>query len=113
MAKSSVQGAFRRAQYDAGIQKKESPFIPCATPTPPTSWRPASTSKVRYYGFMNPNCGVSLDRVSTLIEMSYGFNVPVPKTDPEPWQPFPCPTCGGTLRLRSLLLPRKILVYSG
>jgi hypothetical protein len=74
---------------------------------------PTGFMKVRYYGFLNPNCHVLLDRVSTLIEMSYDFNFPLPKTDPEPWQPFPCPTCGGTLRLCSLLLPRKILVYSG
>jgi hypothetical protein len=74
---------------------------------------PTRFMKIRYYRFMNPNCNVLLDCVSTLIEMSYGFNVPVPKTDPDPWQPFPRPTCGSTLRLRSLLLPRKILVYSG
>ena len=69
--------------------------------------------KVRYDGFMNPNGPVLLDRVGTLIEMSYGFNLPLPKTDIEPWPPLPCPTCSGTLRLRSLLLPHKILVYSG
>jgi len=74
---------------------------------------PTGFMKVRYYGFMNPNYGVSLDHISTLIELAYGFNVALPKTDLEPWQPFPCPTCGGTLRLRSLLLPRKITVYSG
>jgi len=37
------------------------------------------------------------------------------RKNPDHWSPntIPCPTCGGTLRLRSLLLPRKILVYSG
>ena len=74
---------------------------------------PRGFMKVRYYGFMNPNCGVPLDRISTLIEMSYGFNVVLPNTDLEPWQPIRCPTCGGTLRLRSLLLPCKILLWSG
>jgi hypothetical protein len=74
---------------------------------------PTGFMKVRYYGFMNPNCGVSLDHISTLIELSYGFNVVLPKSDLEPWQPFPCPTCGGTLRLRSLLLPCKIVLWSG
>ena len=70
---------------------------------------PTGFMKVRYYGFMNPNCGVPLDRISTLIEMSYGFNVVLPKTDLEPWQPITCPSCGGTLRLHSLMLPWKML----
>jgi hypothetical protein len=74
---------------------------------------PTGFMKVRYYGFMNPNCGVSLDRISTLIEMSYGFYVALPKSDLEPWQPITCPACGGTLRLRSLLLPCNIVLWSG
>lgn len=74
---------------------------------------PTGFMKVRYYGFMNPNCGVSLDRISTLIEMSYGFNVALPNTDLEPWQPITCPACGGTLKLRSLLLPCNIVLWSG
>lgn len=74
---------------------------------------PTGFMKVRYYGFMNSNCGVSLDHISTLIELSYGFNVVLPKSDLEPWQPITCPTCGGTLRLRSLLLPCKIVLWSG
>ena len=74
---------------------------------------PTGFMKVRYYGFMNPNCAVSLDRISTLIELSYGFNVALPNADLEPWQPIICPACGGTLRLRSLLLPASVLVWSG
>jgi len=74
---------------------------------------PTGFMKIRYYGFMNPSCAVSLDHVSSLIELSHGFNVPLPNTDLEPWQPITCPTCGGTLRLRSLLLPANVLVWSG
>jgi len=74
---------------------------------------PTGFMKVRYYGFMNPNCGVSLDHISTLIELAYGFKVPLPKSDLEPWQPITCPTCGGTLKLRSLLLPSRILAWPG
>jgi hypothetical protein len=74
---------------------------------------PSGFMKVRYYGFMNPNCGVSLDQISTLIELAYGFNVALPNTDLEPWQPITCPSCGGTLRLRSLVLPWKMLMWSG
>ena len=73
---------------------------------------PTRFMKVRYYGFMNPNCRVPLDHVTTLIEMAYGFTVAfLPNTDLEPWQPITCPTCGGTLKLRSFLLPSRVLVW--
>jgi hypothetical protein len=74
---------------------------------------PTGFMKVRYYGFMNPNCAISLDRVSTLIEMTDGFNVDLPKTDLEPRRPITCPSCGGPLKLRSLLLPSRVLAWSG
>ncbi|MBM3299530.1 MAG: transposase [Deltaproteobacteria bacterium] len=74
---------------------------------------PTGFMKVRYYGFMNPNCAVSLDHIRTLIELAYGFNVTLPNTDLEPWQPITCPTCGGPLKLRSFLLPSKALVWPG
>jgi len=74
---------------------------------------PTGFMKVRYYGFLNPNCAVPLDRVSTLIQMAHGFQIALPPTDLEPWPPITCPTCGGTLRLRSLLLPGKILLRPG
>jgi hypothetical protein len=74
---------------------------------------PTGFMKVRYYGFMNPNCAVSLDHIRTLIELSYGFNAPLPNTDLEPWQPITCPSCGGPLRLRSVLLPASVLVWPG
>jgi hypothetical protein len=74
---------------------------------------PTGFMKVRYYGFMNPNCGVSLDQIRTLIELAHGFNVALPNTNLEPWQPITCPACGGTLRLRSIWLPANVLVWSG
>lgn len=74
---------------------------------------PTGFMKVRYYGFMNPSCAVSLDHIRSLIQLSYGFNVPLPNVDLEPWQPITCPACGGTLRLRSVLLPASVLVWSG
>ena len=74
---------------------------------------PTGFMKVRYYGFMNPGCAVSLDHISSLIQLSYGFNVSLPHTDIEPWPPIACPACGGTLRLRSLWLPTSIVVWSG
>jgi hypothetical protein len=41
----------------------------------------AGFMKIRYYGFMNPNCAVSLDRIRGLIEISYGFTVALPKSN--------------------------------
>jgi hypothetical protein len=69
--------------------------------------------KVRYYGLMNPNCALSLDRIRGLIEISYGFTVDLPKSDVEPRRPNTCTNCGGLLKLRSVLLPSKVLFWSG
>jgi len=74
---------------------------------------PAGFMKIRYYGFMNPNCAVSLDRIRALIEISYGFTVDLPKSDVEPRRPYTCKSCGGPLKLLSVLPPLQILRWSG
>jgi Putative transposase/Transposase zinc-binding domain len=74
---------------------------------------PTGFMKVRYYGFINPNCTISLDRVRALIERTCGFNVAaLPKAALQPRLPT-CPNCGGSLRLRSLTPPTKVLRWSG
>ena len=74
---------------------------------------PTGFMKIRYYGFMNPNCAVPLDRIRGLIELSYGFAVDLPVPEVEPRRPNVCPNCGGLLKLRSVLPPLKILRRSG
>jgi len=74
---------------------------------------PTGFMKIRYYGFMNPNCAVPLDRIHGLIEISYGFAVDLPISDVDPRRPNTCPSCGGLLKLRSVLPPCKILRRSG
>jgi len=74
---------------------------------------PTGFMKIRYYGFMNPNCTVSLDRIRGLIELSYGFAVDLPLPEVEPRRQSTCPSCGGLLKLRSVLPPLKILRLSG
>lgn len=74
---------------------------------------PTGFMKIRYYGCMNPNCAVSLDRIRGLIEISYGFTVDVPKSAVEPRRPNTCKSCGGLLKLRVLLPPLKVLRWSG
>ena len=74
---------------------------------------PTGFMKIRYYGFMNPNCAVPLDRIRGLIELSYGFAVDLPLPEVEPPRLSTCPTCGGLLKFRSVLPPIKILRLSG
>ena len=74
---------------------------------------PPGFMKIRYYGFMNQNCAVSLDRIRGLIEISYGFAVELSIPEVEPRRPNTCPSCGGLLKLRSVLPPLKILRRSG
>ncbi len=75
---------------------------------------PTGFMKIRYYGFINPNCAVPLDRIRGLIEISYGFAADLPLPDVEPRRPNTCPSCGGLLKLRSVLLPcSRVLRWSG
>lgn len=74
---------------------------------------PTGFMKVRYYGFMNPNCAVPLEKIDTLIQLAYGFNVTTPEPYREPLAPMTCPKCGGRLRLLSLSLPGFSYYCSG
>jgi hypothetical protein len=74
---------------------------------------PTGSMKVRYYGFLNPNCKVELDTISTLIELSHGFEISRPEVEPEPWQPIMCPYCGGFLRLRAIFLTNGAVLRPG
>jgi len=74
---------------------------------------PTGFMKVRYFGFMNPNCKVDLETIRGLIELSYGFTVAQPEIEIEPWQPPACPHCGGALKLRTILLPGGTLIRPG
>ncbi len=74
---------------------------------------PTGFMKVRYYGFLNPNCKVELDTVSTLIELSRGFEISRPEVEIEPWKPITCSKCGGTLKLRVIILPCGTVIKPG
>lgn len=74
---------------------------------------PIGFMKIRYYGFMNPNCKVSLQQIGALIELSYGFAVNLPAAVIDPPRHNTCPSCGGLLKLRSVLPPLKVLRRSG
>ena len=74
---------------------------------------PTGFMKVRYYGFLNPNCKVDLDTISTLIELSYGFEITRPEVELKPWKPITCGKCGGTLKLRVIILPGGTVIKPG
>jgi len=75
---------------------------------------PTGFMKVRYFGFMNPNCKVGLDTISTLIELSYGFNLPeIEADDLEPWEPMVCTHCGGALKLHAIVLSNGTVIRPG
>lgn len=74
---------------------------------------PTGFMKIRYYGFMNPNCKIALERIRALIELTYGFAVDLPAAVIDPPRPNTCPSCGGLLKRRSVLPPLKVLRRSG
>ena len=74
---------------------------------------PTGFMKIRYYGLMNPNCKIALDRIRGLIDLSYGFAVDLPLPKLQPPRRSACPSCGGLLKLRSVLPPPTILRRSG
>jgi hypothetical protein len=74
---------------------------------------PTGFMKVRYYGFLNPGCKIGLDRISALIELSYGFTISKPQVELEPREPIACSKCGGRLKLQLIILPGGIMIKPG
>lgn len=74
---------------------------------------PTGFMKVRYFGFLNPNCKVTIETVSALIELSYGFTIASSKMELEPWQPMLCLHCGGKLKLQAIALANGMLIRPG
>ena len=66
---------------------------------------PTGFMKVRYYGFMNPSCSISLEKVTVLIVLAVGFKIVLPKINIEPLKPFNCSHCGGSLKYIASVLP--------
>ena len=66
---------------------------------------PTGFMKVRYYGFLSPACSVALEKVSTLIELAWEFEVAVDKPEKRPAPAITCPHCGGVLTYMYSVLP--------
>jgi hypothetical protein len=74
---------------------------------------PTGLMKVRYYGFLNPNCHAGLDTISSLIELSYGFRISRPEAEIAAGEPITRGKCGGALRLRAIILPGGVVIKPG
>jgi len=59
---------------------------------------PTGFMKIRYYGFLHSSSSVPLEKVSTLIELAYGFEIVKPETKIEPFELPTCIHCGGNLK---------------
>ena len=70
---------------------------------------PTGFMKIRYFGFLNPNCVVSLKKISALIQLAFGFLIKVPETKIKPEKPPTCSHCGGNLLYRASILAFRIL----
>jgi len=66
---------------------------------------PTGFMKVRYYGFLHPSSSVSLEKITTLIQLAFGFEITIPEAELEPLRPITCSVCGGSLVFLSLILP--------
>lgn len=68
---------------------------------------PTGFMKVRYYGFLSPNCSVCIEELKARIEMAHGFARQPAPIEIEPPAPMRCPHCGAALRfVRAMAAPR-------
>ena len=59
---------------------------------------PSGFMKIRYYGFLSPGASLPLEKIETLIELSFGFKITKPHIDIKPFDPPTCSQCGGKLK---------------
>lgn len=70
---------------------------------------PTGFMKVRYYGFLCPGSSVTLEKIETLIELSFGFEITKPERKIEPFDPPKCNHCGGRLTYIVSIPPFKLI----
>ncbi len=68
---------------------------------------PSGFMKVRYYGFLSPGSKVPLETVRALIELAFGFEITMPKIEPETLPPMTCRHCGKQMVWRYSILPHR------
>lgn len=70
---------------------------------------PTGFMKVRYYGFLASGSSVPLEKISALIEMSFGFQIAKPEIQIQPFDPPTCTRCGGKLKYIASIIPFKLI----
>jgi len=70
---------------------------------------PTGFMKVRHYGFLSPGASVPLEKIESLIELSFGFNLTKPEIEIEPFDPPTCTYCGGRLKYLASIGPFKLI----
>ena len=70
---------------------------------------PTGFMKIRYFGFLNPNCRLSLQRVAALIQLALGLLVKAPQQRIIPPKSPTCSICGGNLLYRASILAFRVL----
>ncbi len=73
---------------------------------------PSGFMKVRYYGFLSPGASIPLEKIETLIEISFGFEISKPEINIEPFDLPKCNHCGGRLKF-VVSFPAFKLIRSG
>lgn len=69
---------------------------------------PTGFMKIRYYGFLNPNCSIGLEDISAKIELSYGLEIEMPEKEIKTQMSLSCPHCGGNLVYQYSVLPYQL-----
>ena len=63
--------------------------------------------KIRYYGFLHPSSGVSLELLKTTMEKICDTEFVEPEPEPKP--AIICPDCGGELKYYYSILPYQMI----
>jgi len=72
---------------------------------------PTGFMKIRYYGFLNPSCSISLDDIRTSMEKIYGLEaVAEAITETEAVTTITCSYCGGELKYAYSVLPFQMIL---
>ena len=66
---------------------------------------PTGFMKIRYFGFLNPNCRTPLQKIAALIRLALGLLIKGPLQKIEPPKTPTCSMCGGDLLYRASILP--------
>jgi len=75
---------------------------------------PTGFMKVRHYGFLNPNSGLSIEKISALITLIYDvIRGLLPEIPVKAKMGFRCPHCGHDLKFLAFIEPIPIWRASG